>query len=356
MSVSQQHVGLVEGLAEVVPQRLGAREAVRLEEHDRAPLARAAAERLEGHADLGRVVAVVVDHQDALRLAAHLEAPVDAGEGLEAGADRVEGHVEVEAHRHRGERVRDVVGAGHGQGHPAERPAVEGGGVARAGRRELEVAGGDARLGGEAVGHHPPLDPRQDVLHRGVVEAQHRAAVEGDLVHEAEEGLLDVGEVAVGVEVLAVDVRDDGHGGGELQERAVGLVRLRHQELALAEPRAGAEDAEPPAHDHRRVEPAAVEHERHHRGGRGLAVAARDRHPVLEAHELGQHLRPRDDGHAVPAGLGHLGVLPPHRGRDDHHVRPARVLRRVAAIDARAQATRASRSPARRLRSEPDTV
>ena len=43
----QEHVGLVEGLAEVVPQRLRAREAVRLEEHHRAPRARAAAQRLE---------------------------------------------------------------------------------------------------------------------------------------------------------------------------------------------------------------------------------------------------------------------------------------------------------------------
>ena len=61
----QEHVGLVEGLAEVVPEGLRARVAVRLEEHHRAPLARAAAQRLEGGADLGRVVAVVVDHQHA---------------------------------------------------------------------------------------------------------------------------------------------------------------------------------------------------------------------------------------------------------------------------------------------------
>ena len=218
-------------------------------------------------------------------------------------------HVEVEAHRHRGERVRHVVGAGHGQRHRPERPAVEGRGVARAGREELEVARGDARLVREAVGHHPPLDPRQDVLHRRVVEAQHGAAVEGDLVHEAEEGLLDVGEVAVGVEVLAVDVGDHGQGRGELEERAVRLVGLRHQELALAQPRARAEDAEPPAHHHRGVEPAAVEHQRHHRGGRGLAVAARHRDPVLEAHQLGQHLGARDHGDPVAPRLGHLGVV-----------------------------------------------
>ena len=87
------------------------REAVRLEQHQRAARAGAAAQRLERRADLGRVVAVVVDHQHAARLAAHLEAAVDAGEGREPLLDRLEGQLEVEAHGHRGERVRHVVGA-----------------------------------------------------------------------------------------------------------------------------------------------------------------------------------------------------------------------------------------------------
>ena len=91
----EQHVGLVEGAAELVPERLRARVAVGLEEHHRPPRARPRAQGLEGDPDLGGVMAVVVHHEHAARFAAHLEAAVDAGEGLEAGLDGGEGHAEV---------------------------------------------------------------------------------------------------------------------------------------------------------------------------------------------------------------------------------------------------------------------
>src|SRR5262249_49297404 len=93
-------------------------------------------------------------------------------------------------------------------------------------------------------------------LTRGVVEAEHGRAVERDLVHEAQEGLLDVREVAVGVEVLAVDVRDHGDGRRQLQERAVGLVGLRDHVLAAAQASARAQHAEPSPDHHRGIEPA----------------------------------------------------------------------------------------------------
>ena len=159
------------------------------------------------------MVAVVVDHQHAARLAAHLEAPVDAGEGGEALAgSRSKATLEVEADRHRGQRVQARCGR------PEPPPSIGSERVARrawpcsssrsarAPRRARETLG----LRREAVGHHAALDAGQDVLHRRVVEAQHRRAVERDLVHEAEERLLHVGQVVVGVEVLAVDVGDDG--------------------------------------------------------------------------------------------------------------------------------------------------
>ena len=61
-------------------------------------------------------------------------------------------------------------------------------------------------------------------------------------------------EVAVGVEVVAVDVGDDREDRREAQEAAVELVGLGDQVVALAEPRAGARDAQAPADDDRRVE------------------------------------------------------------------------------------------------------
>ncbi len=68
MSVTKQNVGLVEALGEVVEEVLRARVPVRLERHDDAAAHRRvrAARGLERGVDLGRVVAVVVDHGDVV--------------------------------------------------------------------------------------------------------------------------------------------------------------------------------------------------------------------------------------------------------------------------------------------------
>ena len=65
------------------------------------------------------MVAVVVDDEDAARLAAHFEAPFGAAELSQPGRDLVERQVELEADRHRGERIGQVVATGHAQ---RERP------------------------------------------------------------------------------------------------------------------------------------------------------------------------------------------------------------------------------------------
>ena len=82
MSVSTSSVGVVEGVEEVVEEVARARVAMRLERDDQAA-AEALACRAQRGADLRRVMAVVVDHQDAALLAAHLEAAMDAAELLE---------------------------------------------------------------------------------------------------------------------------------------------------------------------------------------------------------------------------------------------------------------------------------
>ena len=174
----QQHVGLVEGAGRSRPR---APACACSGAAGRAPRVRrcagAAAQRLERRPDLGRVVAVVVDHEDAARLAAHLEAPVDAGERLEARPG---------SPRRRRPRSRPTATAasefatlwapGHGErdrARAARRRAsrCSSSPSARASRSRAETL----RLRREAVGHHAPLDARQDVLHRRVVEAQHGA-------------------------------------------------------------------------------------------------------------------------------------------------------------------------------------
>ncbi len=69
-----------------------------------------------------------------------------------------------------------------------------------------------------------------------MVDADGGEAVEGDVLDEVAEGLLDRVEVAVVVEVLGVDVGDHGDGGAQAQEGAVALVGLDHDPVALARP------------------------------------------------------------------------------------------------------------------------
>ncbi len=69
-----------------------------------------------------------------------------------------------------------------------------------------------------------------------VVVAQHGHAVEGQVLQEIDEGLLEPREVVpVGFHVVGVDIGDHRDHGREEQEGGVGLVRLGHQEIALAQ-------------------------------------------------------------------------------------------------------------------------
>ena len=134
------------------------------------------------------------------------------------------------------------------------------------------------------------VDARDQPLDVRLVQAEHGRSVERHPVHERDERVADGVEVSVVIEVLGVDRRHDRDGRRQLQERAVRLVGLGDQELALAEPGVRAEARHPSAHDDRRIVVALGEHGADHRGGRRLAVGAGDRDAVLEAHQLGQHL------------------------------------------------------------------
>ena len=70
-----------------------------------------------------------------------------------------------------------------------------------------------------------------------MIDAQHRGAVEGHVLDELDEGVLDLVEPAIMVEMLGIDVGDDRDRAVEAQEAAVALVGLDHHPVALAEPR-----------------------------------------------------------------------------------------------------------------------
>src|SRR6266851_4105110 len=71
--------------------------------------------RRQRGANLGRVVAVVIDHANARSFAPHLEATVNAAEVFEGGADVVGRDVETDSDRNGCGRVQNVMHSGHMQ-------------------------------------------------------------------------------------------------------------------------------------------------------------------------------------------------------------------------------------------------
>jgi hypothetical protein len=189
-----------------------------------------------------------------------------------------------------------------------------------------------------AVGHQAAvLDPRGQGLDFGVVGADRREAVERDVLDEVLEALLHRVEVAPVVQVLGVDVGDDGHGGLQLQERPVALVGLDHDPVALADLGVGAVGVDDPAVDHGRVQGAGVQQGGDHRGGGGLAVRAAHGDRELQPHQLGQHLGAAHQRQALVAAGGHLDVVGLDRGGIDDGRRAFDIGRVLADEDPRAQ-------------------
>ena len=128
---------------------------------------------------------------------------------------------------------------------------------------ELEVDRAHVGVDAQPVGDDAPVgDARDQRLHLGMVDAQHGEAVERDVLDEAHEGVAQRVEGAVVVEMLGIDVGDDGDGRRQAQERAVRFVGLHHHPVAAADAGVGAVGVDDAAVDHRRIEPAGIEHRR----------------------------------------------------------------------------------------------
>lgn len=263
------HVGVVEGLGELVHQIAQPRIAVRLHHRD-DPAARALARRRQHRADLDRVVAVIVDDRGTCDLAHLGEAPLDPAELGETLLDRRIGNAQLQRHADRGERVLDIVAAGHRQFDILDRAGravaiaddcLEP--IAAGMRRDVHAPHIGARR--KAIGHDPPVtDARDDRLHFGMIEAQQRRTVEGHVLDELDERRLHLLERAIMVEMLGIDVGHDREGAVEPQEAAVALIRLDDHPVALAQPGIRAVLVDDPAVDHGRVHPAGIEDCRDH--------------------------------------------------------------------------------------------
>ena len=166
-----------------------------------------------------------------------------------------------------------------------------------------------------------------------MVGAHHREAVERHVLDEGAERLLHRVEGLEVVEMLGVDIGDDGDIGRQFEEGAVGFVGLDHHPVAGAEPRVGAVGVDDAAVDHGRIEAAGVEQRRDHRGGRGLAVGAGDGDAAFQPHQLGQHLGAAHHRQALRAGGHEFRIVALDRRGDDDHLGAVDVLGLMADRD-----------------------
>ena len=337
IDVGDDHaVGVVEAGREGVEQRRQPRIAMGL--HDGDHLAgRGRPGGLEDGGDLDRMVAVVVVDRDPVPFARAGETPLDPAEGADRLADDVDRGAELVRDGDRRCGVQRIVPARHRQreivdvGGPAGRPLADQHGEFGDAAVHGDVQEADIGLRVLAVGQNAPvLDPADQLVHGRMVVTHDGEAVERQVLDQRQKGLLDRIESPEMVEMLRIDIGDDGDVGRQLQKGAVALVGLDHHPVAGAEPRVGSVGVDDAPVDDGRVEPGGVEQRRHERGRRGLAMRAGDRDALLEAHELGQHLGAADDRNSSRAGCGQLRIVAPDRARDDDDRRRAQIGRIVA--------------------------
>ena len=142
--------------------------------------------------------------------------------------------------------------------------------------------------------------------------------------------------------MLAVQVGHHRQHRRQLQERAIAFIRLSHQILRAAQPRVRPQRIHAPAHHHRKIQIAfaatRAQHRRDHRGRRRLAMHPGHGDPVLQPHQLGQHLRPLDHRNLSRPRLQYLGIGRRHRRAGYHHIACRRVAGRMSLVDRRSHA------------------
>ena len=220
-----------------------------------------------------------------------------------------------------------------GQAHFAQLPVIAPD-LETAGHARFQQHGAQLVVGGKAVGQHRALDARQQGPHAGIIAADHVEAVERNLVHELDKGVVDGLPGPVVVQMVFVHVGDHVDDGEQTEEGAVGFVGFGDEVMAAAQMGIGAVDIEAPPDDDRGVQTGRIEDGGRQGRGGGLAVGTGNGHALTQAHQFGQHLGTGDDGDVAAARFHHFGVVLGNGRGLDQHLHVAHVLGRMAHGDA----------------------
>ena len=123
----------------------------------------------------------------------------------------------------------------------------------------------------------------------------------------------DVVEIAVVIEMVGLDIRDDGDRRRQQQKRPVAFVGFENDEVAFSQPGIAADRVEQTADNDGGIEARPVQNRRDHRRRRRFSVSAGDRDAVFKPGKFSQHLGARDNGNHCGAGLPRFPDCPDAR-------------------------------------------
>jgi hypothetical protein len=276
-----EDVGLIEGGTEVFPEVLGTGIAMWLEE-DQQSIELTASSGFERGTNFGGMVAVVVNDGDVVDGAFDIEAAADAAKFGEAFADEVGRDAEIERHGGSGRGVAYIVDTGRMREAEGAKVFAFVGEAEFAGQAfEANVADNQVGLAGDAISKDGALDTGDDGLDVWLVKTKDGGAIERNAIHKIDEGVLDVFERGVLIEVFAVDGGDHGYDGGEEQKAAVAFVSFDDEIFAAAEASGGTGLIDLAADDEGRIEVCGGKNGSDHGSGGGFAVASPTAMPVF---------------------------------------------------------------------------
>ncbi len=284
-----RRVGDAQRLGEVIQQQRGAGEGVRLEHCPYLSKAHFHC-GAEGRGQLGGMMCKVICNRDAARCAEDLKASVYAGELAQILRDLLGRRAQIMRGSSGGKRVVDIVSARNHQVDLTELFALVHQVKGLVSALDVVQIRGIVVVGfSETEGDHRErnvLDRVKDVLVVAVVDDQTRGQVT-----ELVEALLDIVERFEVIEVIRINVGDDRDVRRQLQEGIHIFARLAYDDIALTDIAVTAEEGELAADDRGRIKARADQQLAEHRGGRGLAVGARDRDGAVVAagHDTEHH-------------------------------------------------------------------
>src|SRR5258708_31533874 len=161
---------------------------------------------------------------------------------------------------------------------------------------QLHVADHQISLARSSVGNDGALHVGNDGLQVGLSDAQDRRAVKRHAIHKLDEGVLNVSERGVLVEMFAINRCHDRDYRREHQEAAVALVCFHYEVFPFAEACGRARLVDFPANHKRGVKMRRRQHRGDDGGRGGFAVGTGYGNSVFQAHQLGEHLRAWNNG------------------------------------------------------------